>query len=455
MTFRSVNPYNESVVGEYAADSPEVVDEKLARGMQEFQTWKRTSMEDRVALLTAVSEALEARKADCAAMMTNEMGKRYEASLAELEKCRWLIKFYSQNAAGFLAPEPVSTDYTKSYVSFMPLGPILCVMPWNFPFWQVFRFAVPALLAGNTVLLKHASNVQGCARLIAELFHAAGAPEGLFQNLAIPGDAVAGIIERPEVRGVSLTGSTRAGKAVAQAAGAAMKKCVLELGGSDPYIILADADMDRTVKACTTGRLMNAGQSCIGAKRFIVERPVAAEFLDRFREAFESVKMGDPFDEATGLAPLAGLSFRDDLHKQVMRSVDMGARCLTGGYVPDRPGAFYPPTILAGVAPGMPAYEEELFGPVAAVMVAEDADHAVELANDSPFGLGAAVFSRDTARAERLLREEVEAGCCFVNDFVRSDPRLPFGGVKESGYGRELSVFGIREFCNIKTIVVT
>jgi len=327
-------------------------------------------------------------------------------------------------------------------------------MPWNFPYWQVFRFAIPALLAGNTVLLKHASNVQGCALAIESLFNQAGIPDDLFINLAIPAASVSKVIQRKEIRGVSLKGSTDAGKAVAQAAGYAMKKCVLELGGSDPYVILKDADLSKTIPACTTGRLMNAGQSCIGAKRFIVDKRIESDFVKGFKDAFEGVRPGDPFDQSSGIAPMAKLSFRDDLHSQVTRSVEMGAVCITGGYIPEGPGAFYPPTILTQVKKGMPAYDEDLFGPVASVITANNEDHAIDIANDTPFGLGAAIFSEDTEHAENLIRDRVDAGCCFVNGFVSSDPRLPFGGVKESGYGRELSVFGIREFCNIKTIVV-
>ncbi len=331
---------------------------------------------------------------------------------------------------------------------------ILAVMPWNFPFWQVFRFAAPNLMAGNAGLLKHASNVQGCALAIEEVFRDAGFPEGLFKTLLIPGSRVDPVIEHPLVRGVTLTGSTPAGKAVASKAGEALKKTVLELGGSDPYVILEDADLESAAAVCATARLVNSGQSCIAAKRFIVVAGVREEFERRFVAAMAATKMGDPMEEDTVVGPQARADLRDELHDQVVRSIAAGARCILGGKIPEGPGAFYPPTVLTDVGPGMPAYSEELFGPVATLIPVENEEEALRVANDTSFGLGAAVFTRDVERGARIAREELEAGACFVNDFVRSDPRLPFGGVKESGYGRELSPFGILEFVNIKTVWV-
>lgn len=452
MPMQSINPANGRLIKEFEEDSEAVVTDKIRLSAGAFESWRKMPLSERIALLRQVSDGLEANKHSLARTMTLEMGKLLPKAVAEIEKTQWLIRYYAENAPEFLAQVSVATDYQKSYVSFEPMGAILCIMPWNFPYWQVFRFAVPALLAGNTVLLKHASNVQGCASEIEGLFDVL--PEGVFQNLAIGSDRVERVIRDEVIQGISLTGSSAAGKAVAKTAGSTMKKCVFELGGSDPYIVLADADLSRAIPACVTGRLMNAGQSCIGAKRFILVEPIADKFLTAFKAEFEKVSYGDPMNPDSGLAPMSGVKLRDELHEQVARSVEMGAKCITGGYVPDQPGAYYPPTILTGVVKGMPAYDEELFGPVASVLVVADDREALRVANDTPFGLGAAIFSQDVERAEQLIRDEVYAGCCFVNDFVRSDPRLPFGGVKESGYGRELSGFGIREFCNIKTVVV-
>jgi succinate-semialdehyde dehydrogenase/glutarate-semialdehyde dehydrogenase len=325
-------------------------------------------------------------------------------------------------------------------------------MPWNFPFWQVFRFAAPALMAGNTALLKHASNVSGIALEIEKAFRTAGFPKDVFRTLLIPGDRVTAIIENPIIRGVTLTGSTPAGQSVAAKAGATLKKTVLELGGSDPYIVLADADLKQTVDSCVISRLINSGQSCIAAKRFVVVKPVVGEFETRLVKKMKSQRMGNPLDEKVTVGPLARFDLRDDLHRQVKESLKKGSRCLLGGELPGAPGAFYPPTVITGVKKGMPAYEEELFGPVAAIIPVRDTEEAIRVANDSPFGLGAALFTRDLKLAVRLAEKEIQAGSCFINTFVRSDPRLPFGGIKQSGYGRELSHFGIKEFVNIKTV---
>jgi succinate-semialdehyde dehydrogenase/glutarate-semialdehyde dehydrogenase len=386
--------------------------------------------------------------------MTLEMGKPVSGGVSESEKCAWVCDYYAGNAQGFLADQYVEVGTRKSFVTFQPLGVVLAVMPWNFPFWQVFRFAAPNLMAGNAGLLKHASNVPGCALAIEEVFQEAGFPEALFRSLLIPGSRVNDVIENPLVRAVTLTGSTPAGKAVAAKAGEMLKKTVLELGGSDPYVILEDADIPAAAVTCATARLINSGQSCIAAKRFIVVEAVRDEFEKLFITAMANTKMGDPLEEDTVVGPQAREDLRDELHDQVLRSIGAGAQCLLGGKIPEGPGAYYPPTVLTGVGPGMPAYHEELFGPVASIITVKDEAEALRVANDSSFGLGAAVFTADLERGTRIAREELEAGACFVNDFVRSDPRLPFGGVKESGYGRELSPYGILEFVNIKTVWV-
>jgi len=349
---------------------------------------------------------------------------------------------------------PVETDARNSFVSFRPLGVVLAVMPWNFPYWQVFRAMAPALMAGNTMVLKHASNVSGCAMAIEQVLKAAGVPRGLFQTLLVPSSRVAALIEAPEIAAVTFTGSTEAGRKVAETAARNLKKQVLELGGSDPYIILEDADMDLAIRTCVDGRLVNSGQSCVAAKRFVVVKAVRRQFEREMTARMQAAAYGDPFDESNRIGPLARTDLRDQLHAQVMESIAKGARLLCGGFVPEGPGAFYPPTVLTHVKPGMPAYDEELFGPVAAIMEAKDEAAALRIANDSIYGLGAGIFSRNRKHATQLAANELEAGNCFVNAFVHSDPRLPFGGVKQSGYGRELGLFGIREFVNIKTIFV-
>jgi succinate-semialdehyde dehydrogenase/glutarate-semialdehyde dehydrogenase len=386
--------------------------------------------------------------------MALEMGKPVSQGLAEVDKCAGVCDFYAQNAARLLAPEAAPTEASLSYVAFEPLGVVLAVMPWNFPLWQVFRFAAPALMAGNVGLLKHASNVLGCGLAIEEILHAAGVPEPAFRTLLISSSRVARVIAAPEVKAVTLTGSTPAGKAVAAKAGEMLKKSVLELGGSDPYLVLEDADLEAAAEACVASRLINGGQSCIAAKRFVVVEAVAEPFERLFVEKMRARRMGDPLEPGVDLGPQARRDLRDELHQQVVRSIAKGARPLLGCQVPEGPGAFYPPSVLTDVTPGMPAFDEELFGPVGAIVRARDERDAVRLANQTVFGLGAAVFTSDLARGERLATHEIQAGSCFVNTFVRSDPRLPFGGIKESGYGRELAVFGIREFVNVKTVYV-
>jgi succinate-semialdehyde dehydrogenase/glutarate-semialdehyde dehydrogenase len=386
--------------------------------------------------------------------MAEEMGKPVDAGRSEAEKCAWACDYYAEHAARFLADEPAETDARRSYVAYRPLGPILAIMPWNFPYWQVFRFTAPALMAGNTVLLKHAGNVPRCARRVERVLVDAGLPPGCFQSLFLTNQQVGGVIRNRRVRGVTLTGSVRAGQAVAKQAGARVKKTVLELGGSDPYVVLEDADVEAAAAACVQSRLVNSGQSCIAAKRFIVLSAVHDDFVDAVVERMRAAKVGSPFQEGTTVGPQAREDLRDTLHRQVERSIGAGARCLLGGEVPDGPGWYYPPTVLADVRAGMPAYAEELFGPVASILAARNRTTAIRLANDTSFGLGAAVFTADLAEGERIARDELNAGCCFVNTFVRSDPRLPFGGVMDSGYGRELGRHGLLEFVNAKTVWV-
>ncbi len=454
MSLESVNPATGQPLREYEEYTEEDVRALLSSSVRAFHDWRVVSFGERSDLMRRAAELLRERKRRYAELMAAEMGKPVTQGVAEAGKCAWVCDYYAEHAEAFLAPESVSTDGSRSYVAFAPLGPVLAVMPWNFPFWQVFRFVAPALMAGNTGLLKHASNVSGCALAIEEIIRDAGFPDGVFSTLLIGSSRVGDVIDAPEVRAVTLTGSTPAGKAVAAKAGGVLKKTVLELGGSDPYVILEDADLALAAETCVSSRLINSGQSCIAAKRFIVVEPVREEFEARFVEMMAEVVPGDPMDGKTRLGPLARPDLRDELHEQVTRSIDGGAKLLLGGEVPEGEGAYYPPTVLSNVQPGMPAYDEELFGPVAAIIAARDEQDAVRISNDSPFGLGAAVFTRDVERGERIARDEIEAGSCFVNALVKSDPRLPFGGIRESGYGRELSSFGIREFLNVKTVYI-
>lgn len=450
----SLNPATGESIQTYPEMTREEVDAILEKADAAYQDWRHVSFSQRSSMMKRAGEMLRARKEEFARLMAVEMGKPVAQGRGEVDKCAWVCDYYAENAKSFLEPEVVATDAARSFVAFQPLGVVLAVMPWNFPFWQVFRFAVPGLMAGNAGVLKHASNVCGCALAIESVFHQAGFPPNLFRALLISGSNVAPVIENRFVRAVTLTGSTPAGQSVAAKAGSVLKKTVLELGGSDPYIILEDADLDLAVDTCVISRLINGGQSCIAAKRFIVVPSIRKEFESRFVEKMKSKKMGDPLQEGVDLGPQAREDLRNELHKQVVKSVEKGAGLLLGGTIPDIPGAYYAPTVLTDVAPGMPAYDEELFGPVAAIIPAKDEKDAVRIANDSQFGLGSAVFTKDVARGERIARDELEAGSCFVNAFVKSDPRLPFGGIKESGYGRELSVFGIREFVNVKTVYI-
>ena len=450
----SINPTNNKVIKKYKELTRDEVNTKIEKAHQAFLGWRETSFEHRSKLMKKAADILQERSEEFAHLMTSEMGKLLRSGKAEAEKCGWVCRFYAENAEKFLAPEEIKTEMSSSFVTFNPLGVVLAIMPWNFPFWQVFRFAAPALMAGNACLLKHASNVPGCALAIEGIFLQAGFPKDVFQTLLIGSRQVSAVIENQYVKAVTLTGSTPAGREVARKAGEMIKKCVLELGGSDPYIILEDADIKMAVEKCVISKLINSGQSCIAAKRFIVVNVVREEFEKLILKKMENQVIGDPTDSDTTIGPMARIDLRDELHQQVMKSIDKGAKCLLGGYIPQMEGAFYPVTILTDVTQGMPAYDEELFGPVAAIIPAKDENEAIEIANDTIFGLGAAVFTSNIVKGKNIAANLLDAGCCFVNDFVKSDPRLPFGGVKESGFGRELSHYGIKEFVNIKTVCV-
>ncbi|MCB1125119.1 MAG: NAD-dependent succinate-semialdehyde dehydrogenase [Verrucomicrobiae bacterium] len=454
MALQSMNPTNGGVIARYEEASDTELSQALGRVTPAFADWRTRSFAERGGWLRAAATELRGRAAGFARLMALEMGKPLAQGRAEVEKCAWVCDYFAEQAEGFLADQPIATEWRRSYAAFQPLGAILAVMPWNFPFWQVFRAAAPALMAGNVMLLKHASNVTGCALAIAAVFERAGFPPGVFQVLRIGAQSVGAVIDHDAVRAVTLTGSTPAGRAVAAIAGRALKKTVLELGGSDPYVVLEDADLEAAAEACVTARLINTGQSCIAAKRFIVVADVRHRFEELVVERMRSRRVGDPLQEDVDLGPMARVDLRDGVHCQVVASRDAGARVLLGGAVPEEAGAFYPPTVLTDVRPGMPAFDEETFGPVAAIVAAPNEAAAIDLANATPFGLGAAVFTRDLERGERLARERLEAGCCFVNAFVRSDPRLPFGGVRLSGYGRELGLLGMREFVNAKSVCV-
>lgn len=451
---QSINPTTGGVVADYPEHSWDEVDARLVAAHRAFESWRRVSFEQRGKHMAAAAGLLDAHKDEFARLMAIEMGKPVAAGRAEIEKCAWVCRYYADEAGGMLADRLIPTEKSKSYVHHEPLGVVLAVMPWNFPFWQVFRFLAPGLMAGNAGVLKHSSNVSGCALAIEQVIRDAGFPSDLFSTLLIGSGVVDRVLEHPAVVAATLTGSDGAGRAIGGKAGSLLKKTVLELGGSDPYLILSDADLRSAAATCASSRLINGGQSCIAAKRFIVVREAAEEFTSLFTEQMAAVQMGDPLNESTKLGPMARHDLRDELHAQVIRTIDAGADLLLGGEIPPGPGAFYPPTVLAGVKKGMPAYHEEIFGPAAALITVEDEDEAVDVANDSPFGLGAAVFSMDVKRAESFAATRLEAGCCFVNAMVASDPRLPFGGIKTSGYGRELADLGIREFVNQKTVVV-
>lgn len=454
MSFRSVNPATGETVEEYPVTSGAELDAALDRAVRQFGTWSRRDFLQRAEPLRAAAQLLRERSEALARRMAVEMGKPLAQGVAEAEKCAAVCEYYAEHAEAFLADQPASME-DRAFVAHRPLGAVLAIMPWNFPLWQAFRFLAPTLMAGNVGLLKHADNVPGCAEDLVSILRDAGLPDGAFQNVRLPVEEIADLIARPEICAVTLTGSTRAGRSVAAAAGTALKKCVLELGGSDPYIILGDADLEHAAERCVTSRLINSGQSCIAAKRFIVVREVIDEFTERVVELMRAKRCGDPIaDPEVDLGPMAREDLRDGLHDQVERSVGAGTRVLCGGEIPPGPGWFYPPTVLSDVRPGSPAFSEETFGPVASIIAAGDESEAIEIANGTSYGLGAAVFTKDIQRGELIARDRLEAGCCFVNDFVRSDPRIPFGGIRESGFGRELAREGIHEFLNIKSVVV-
>lgn len=455
MDIYSVNPANGKTINHYRSHTTKQAEQNIEQTHKAWLKWKNTSQEERSEYLNNMAKVLLGQKADLARLMAIEMGKPLAQGVAEIEKCAAVCQYYAKYAAGFLKEQIIETEATKSFVTFQPIGVVLAIMPWNFPFWQVFRFLAPALAAGNCGILKHASNVPGCAIAIQKIVEQSGFPENVFQSLLVSSDKVNKIIEHPLIKAVTITGSTNAGKKVAEKAGSLIKKTVLELGGSDAYVILEDADLEMAAETCVNSRIINSGQSCIAAKRFIVVKSVQKEFIKLFLGKMRLKVTGDPLNEATDIGPQARVDLRDELHHQVKQSIKKGAKCILGGELPDGNNAFYPPTILTKVKKGMPAYDDELFGPVAAIISAKNETDALRIANDSVFGLGAAVFTKDISKGELIAATKLEAGACFVNAMVKSDPRLPFGGIKESGYGRELGMFGIHEFVNVKTVWVS
>jgi succinate-semialdehyde dehydrogenase / glutarate-semialdehyde dehydrogenase len=453
VAMEAIDPSTGETIATYEPHDDDAVDLRLGRAWEGYLGWRGTSFDERGELLRAAADELEKRRGDLAELMVREMGKTITAAEAEVDKCVKVCHYEADHGEANLAHDVVETEAASSYVRFDPLGPLLAVMPWNFPLWQVFRALAPATMAGNTVLLKHASNVPGTALAIEEIMTAAGAPEGVFTTLLIGSSAVEGVIADPRVRAVTITGSVPAGRKVAAAAGEHLKPSVLELGGSDPFIVLDDADVTTAARVARDSRLLNNGQSCISAKRFVVVDAVADAFVEAFVAAVEESVIGDPMDRETTLGPLAREDLRDDLHQQVRATVDSGASLLTGGTSIDRPGYYYAPTVLDRVDPHMTAATEETFGPAAAVLRVPDEDHAVAVANDTEFGLGASIWTEDLERGERIAAR-IEAGCVFVNELVKSDPRLPFGGIKDAGYGRELGTYGIKSFVNAKTVWV-
>ncbi len=450
-TLATVNPTTQAEIATYGRLSAAGLDAALDRAAAAFEAHRQTGFAERAAAMRRLADLLDAQKHDLGALMTSEMGKPLAQAVAEAEKCAWVCRYYAEHAPAYLADEVRETDASRSFVAYQPLGPVLAIMPWNFPFWQAFRFAAPTVMAGGVGLLKHAESVLGCGERMAELFAEAGFADGVFQHLILSHDQTAGAIADDRVAAVTLTGSEAAGRTVGGQAGAALKPCVLELGGTDAFVVLADADLDRAVETGVRARVQNNGQSCIAAKRFILERPIADAFTERFVARMEALRLGDPMDASTDLGPMASAGARDAIRDQVQRAVEGGARLLTGGTVPNRTGYFYSPTVLSRVRPGTVAFQEEIFGPVAALTEADDAEHAVRLANDSRFGLGGSVWTADVARGEALARQ-IRSGAVFVNQMTQSHPNLPFGGIGASGYGRELAVEGIRAFVNAKTV---
>ncbi|MBT3946327.1 MAG: NAD-dependent succinate-semialdehyde dehydrogenase [Candidatus Marinimicrobia bacterium] len=453
MALVSINPATGKEIQSYPQHSSIEVKYILDQSVVAQQQWKNTSLELRNSCLEQLAGILRDRAKEYSILMAEEMGKPVSQGLGEVEKCASLCEYYKEEAFGFLADKSVEIAGQKSIISIQPMGLILGVMPWNFPFWQVFRFAIPTITAGNGAILKHASNVQGCAFAIEKSFKDSGFPENIFRNIVVPGREMEEVIKHPAIAAITLTGSTPAGKSIAMTAGSVLKKTVLELGGSDPYIILEDANVDLAVDACISGRILNTGQSCIAAKRLIVTENLYDTFLSKLEDKLSDKIMGDPKDDVD-IGPMVSIEARDEVHDQVCRSIEAGAKLKLGGIIPKEVGAFYPITLLSEVEPGMTAFDEEIFGPVFTVIKARDEANAIELGNQTEFGLGSAVFTSDLEKGESIAKTQLNVGACFVNDFVKSDPRLPFGGIKESGYGRELSIYGIMEFVNVKTIVV-
>lgn len=456
MSIQSINPATGKTIRSYSNEPEEKFIRKIEKTHQAWLSYRESKMEERSALLHKLAAQLKLERESLARLMALEMGKPLKDGLAEIDKCSAVCIYYASHGADFLKDQLVKTEATKSYISFQPIGVVLAVMPWNFPFWQVFRFLAPAMMAGNCGLLKHASNVPGCALAIEKLVKDAGFPKHVFQTLMIGSEAVSKVIAHPLVKAVTLTGSTDAGIKVAAQAATCLKKTVLELGGSDPYLVLEDADLEAAADVCASSRFINNGQSCIAAKRFILDKKIEKEFLALFVAKIKKLKTGDPLSTGTDLGPMARGDLRDELHEQVLKNIEMGAKCILGGKIPAIKGkhAYYEPTVITGVKKGMPAYSEELFGPVAAIITARDTAHAISIANDTVFGLGAAVFTANKQLGEEIAKTQLHAGSCFVNSMVKSDPRLPFGGINQSGYGRELGMFGIHEFVNIKTVSV-
>ena len=447
----SINPATDEKISEYDRITSTEALEIIAASKKEFHLWKQKTFEERAKLMYALADVLDANKEEYAQLATREMGKVIGQARKEVEKCAWICRYYAEHTSTLLANETVKTEAVKSYVTFQPIGVILAVMPWNFPFYQAIRFAAPSLMAGNTGVLKHASNVQGCAFAIEDAFIKAGFPKGVFTNLNVDSKDVKTLIEDKNIAAITLTGSDAAGRSIASIAGQNLKKTVMELGGSDAYIVLDDVDLEKATDLATLGRLQNNGQTCIAAKRFIVHDAIYDDFVALFTKKMKAAKMGDPTSADSYYGPMARLDLRDELHQQVQKTIQQGGRLVLGGTIPEGRGAYYPASILVDLKPGMEAFDNELFGPVASVIRAKDDAHAVELANNSQFGLGSGVFTKDIQRGEKLALQ-LEAGSSFVNKLVVSDPRLPFGGIKNSGYGRELAAYGIREFVNTKTI---
>lgn len=454
MIFQTINPANEHLINEYKALDYRTAETRIHNAHTAFKHWKSKTFAEKSTLVLALAKLLRQKSEELAQIITMEMGKPVTQSQAEIEKCAWVCEHYAENAEHYLADHSIQTEMKKTFVCYKPLGVILAIMPWNFPFWQVFRCAIPAIMAGNAVLLKHAPISIGAGNAMEQLFLEAGFPNHLFQNLIIDNDVAAKVIAHPEVAGLSFTGSEKAGRIVGGLAVSNLKKAVLELGGSDPYLILEDADLDIAAQAVVSSRLNNCGQVCIAAKRVIAVHSVKDTLQQKIEQLIAAYQMDDPAKNTTKLGPLARNDLRETLQKQVEQSLTKGCRLITGGKIPQREGFYYPATLLVDVKPGMPAFNEELFGPVIALIDAKDEEQGIELANHSSYGLGAAVFTRDISRGERIARDKIDAGSCFVNTFVASDPRVPFGGTKHSGLGRELSREGILEFVNVKTVAI-